>query len=100
MRKVDYQDSKGRMTQRLVPDDAPDANARYGIVVGPPDLDSLGLPQEVEIRLHNELFNRGLLTLDDVRKRRPEIMAAVQAALKVDAESVMAAYAVKESPSG
>lgn len=89
---VNYEDTKGRLSIREIPDDKPLAHARYGVLVGPPDLSSLNLPEEVEVRLNNELFNRGLLTLSDARRRPAELEAALKAALKLDVQALMAAY--------
>lgn len=101
MRNVDYEDSKGRWSVRQMPDDAPPENARYGIVVGPPDLSGLQLPEEVETRLNNELYHRGLITSADLRGRNNELQAALQAALRVDFQLLHAAYqGVEVTPNG
>ena len=63
-----------------------------GIPVGPPDVSSLGLPDDVSIRLHNQLFHRGLFTKANLRGRGQEIFAALQAAYKVDSAAVTALY--------
>lgn len=76
-----------------VPDDAPEFMWYAGVLVGPPDLASLGLPPMVELRLHNELYVRGLITLKDVTSRRiNELQAALTAAYKVDVNKLMEAY--------
>jgi hypothetical protein len=66
--------------------------ASIGIVVGPPDTSSLGLPDSIDIKLHNELFNRGLLTWNDVRLRPQEVLSALQSVLKIDSSKIMALY--------
>jgi hypothetical protein len=73
-----------------VPDDAAPELWQYGIIVGPPDLTSLGLPGEFQQRLHNELFNRGLITRRDVRQQ--DVFGALQAAFKVDAGLIVDLY--------
>jgi len=83
---------EGRKYKVQVPDGAPEAMWPAGIIIGPPDLSSLNLDYETETRLHNELFNRGLITLRDTRKRIQEIQAALQAAFRVDAGTIMEAY--------
>lgn len=75
-----------------VPDDSPEYTWQYGIVIGPPDLSGLGLPPAVTTRLHNELFNRGLITKNDVRKKANEVQGALQAALNVDVSSITELY--------
>lgn len=88
---VDIQ-KQGRWYKAIVPDDAPESKWQYGIVVGPPALEQLGLPPEIETRLHNELYVRGLIVLDDVLRRLPDVEAALRAALKVDAQAIQACY--------
>lgn len=92
MTKVVDAKKQGRWYKVVVPDDAPEELYAYGIIVGPPDLSSLGLPPSIEMRLHNELFVRGLISKRDVRSRMPDIISALQAALKVDAQLIAGLY--------
>jgi hypothetical protein len=92
MRQVSYADAAGRQFVTMIPDAAPDSEARKGVPVGPPSLTPLGLPKQTEVRLHNQLFSRGLLTQFDVEQRPGEVVAAVLAAFKTDALRVMALY--------
>lgn len=89
--RAKYQDDEGRWWVVLVPPGHED-EASMGIPVGPPDLASLGLPEAVEVRLHNQLFNRGLLTARDLKGRGQEVFAALQAAYRVDQGAVTALY--------
>lgn len=104
LRKVTYTDSEGRKRVSLLPANAGDEEAENGIPVGPPRLDTLELPLEIEVRLNNELFHRGILTGSDALRRRAEVVAALQSALKVDAGRIVDLYigsnghATKESP--
>jgi hypothetical protein len=91
-RQASYTDSDGRSWAVLLPDKAPDEDAPMGLHVGPPSLDSLGLPKEVAIRLHNQLFDRGIFTLKEARVRRTEIFAALQAAYQVDSTILLNLY--------
>lgn len=75
-----------------LPKEVPDDEAIKGIPIGPPSLESLGLPTEVEVRVHNQLFHRRIFTARDARLRRVEIHAAIRAALKVDTERVYQVY--------
>ena len=86
-----YEDPDGRLWAVLVPVGEED-EAAMGIPLGPPDLTPLGLPLEVEIRLHNQLYRRGLFTLRDVRRRGPEVFAALQAAYHTDVAAVTGLY--------
>lgn len=87
----------GRKQVVLIPDGAPDSHAKMGVLVGPPDLDVLQLPIAIEVRLHNELYNRGLLTRKDVQKRPQELFAALQAALRVDVAAIANLYSSEGS---
>lgn len=92
LRAVEWRDEDGRRWARGLPPQAPDSDARWGIPLGPPSLKALGLPAEVEIRLHNELYVRGLLTERDVRRRTHDIQAALMAALGVDTGRILTAF--------
>lgn len=84
-----YTDSDGRMFRVLVPEGG---DPKYGVIVGPPLLDNLNLPTVTMIKLHNELYHRGLFTYDDVKNRRSEVMSALQSALKLTIEGIVEAY--------
>lgn len=92
MRQASYEDAKGRKWAVLLPDDATEADAPMGIPLGPPSLESLDLPEEVEVRLHNQLFERRLFTVADIKARRQDIFGALQATLKVDIARIAALY--------
>lgn len=89
--RTDYQDDDGRWWAVLVPEGR-QGDASMGIPIGPPDLTPLGLPTGIEIRLHNELFHRGLLTQNNLKGRAREVFAALQAALHVDVATVTGLY--------
>lgn len=98
MKQVTWIDAAGRKWATLLPDSAPAAHARIGIPLGPPSTEDLPLPLEVQVRLHNQLFDRGLLTEDDVRRRGNEVAAAVMAAYRVDALNVIERFQRKKDP--
>lgn len=83
---------EGKKYKVVVPEGALEENWQYGVIVGPPDLSKLGLPYELEVRLHNELFNRGLITIPDVRRNMQSLQGALQAALRVDVQTIVQAY--------
>ena len=97
MRQSSYTDEEGRRRAVWLPDGAPDSDAQMGLPLGPPDLGLLGLPPEVEIRLHNQLFDRGLLRAKDVLRRRQEVFAALQAAFRVETERIVVLYLESEA---
>jgi hypothetical protein len=99
VRETQYTDTGGRLYKVLVPDSAPESHARYGIVVGPPNLDSLELDEKIATRINNELFNRGIFTYKDARRRRGEIYTALQSALRVEVGLIMDLY-LQESNNG
>lgn len=82
----------GKKYKVLVPNDAPPENWQYGIIVGPPDLTGLGLPPSIEVRLHNELCVRGLITKQDIHNRLGELTLAIQYALGLDAQKLAELY--------
>lgn len=92
MREVVYTDEGGKKFKVLIPDEAPDTHAKFGLIVGPPDLSALNIPKDMEIRLNNQLFNRGLFTNKDVLTRRREVVAALQATLALDADKIINLY--------
>lgn len=95
MREASYTDAVGRRWAVLLPDDLPDSDARLGFPLGPPALGRLGLPEDLEVRLHNELFARRIFTEADVR-RTSDIIAALQAAYKVEAMTILELLRPKE----
>ena len=97
LRQVTFVDARGRKWARLLPLPAPDSDAEWGIPIGPPPLTSLGLPGEVEVALHNQLFERGILTERDAKRGRLEIESALRAALRVDAGRVFDLYRGQEA---
>jgi hypothetical protein len=92
LREASWEDTEGRKWAVLLPESALDSEAALGIPVGPPSLESLALPIEVEVRLHNQLFDRRLLTTRDVKNRPADVMGALLAALKVDKQRLIAVY--------
>lgn len=75
-----------------VPDDEPEENYSRGLIIGPPDISRLGLPEEIEARLHHELFVRQVITRKDALKKRNEIYAALQAAFSLDVDRILECY--------
>lgn len=89
MRQSSYTDVAGRRWAVLLPDGVPDSDARLGLHLGPPPLDALNLPQETEVRLHNQLFARSIFSFNDAKHRRDELFAAIQAAYAVDSDRLI-----------
>jgi hypothetical protein len=89
---VTHVDELERKTVVQVPEGTPESKYGQGIIVGPPDLSGLDLPEEVTTRLHNELYHRGIIRRGDAKARRPEIQAALQSALRVDVELIVTIY--------
>lgn len=92
MKDVKYIDSGGRIWWVKIPDNLPDSEARLGIPIGPPSLEGLGLPEEIEISLHNQLAARRIFTSRDIKTRRADVLAAIQGALKLDTEKILTLY--------
>lgn len=91
-RITSYMDAQGRRWAVSLPDNAPESDASRGFLIGPPSLEALGLPVEVEVRLHNELFDRQLLTASDAKARRLDIFGALQTTFKVDTQRIVDLY--------
>lgn len=88
MKEVAYTDLSGRSWLVKLPDNASNTDAPLGIPVGPPPLESLGLPEDIEIALHNQLFSRHIFTSRDIKRNRANVVAAIQGALKLDVEKI------------
>lgn len=91
MKTIEYRDEDGRKFLVKVPEDCQDM-PEAGIRMGPPDLDSLRLPMEYEVKLNNQLYDRKLFTLADVRRRPEEVKAALQAILRLDVLQIISLY--------
>lgn len=91
-REVTWIDDAGRRFRVLIPAGAPDEDADHGLILGPPDLRPLGLPVEIEVRLHNALEGRGIITARDAASRPEEIVRALLSSFKASAQSVQALY--------
>ncbi len=85
-----YEDEEGKLWAVLIPQDEEDATK--GIPIGPQDISDLGLSKNIEIALHNQLFHRGLFNWRDIRHNQRELIAAIQAAYKVDAARINNLY--------
>lgn len=92
MKYVTYTDPQGRKWRRRLPDHVGEFQAEMGVPDGPPSLEDLGLPEEIEIALHNQLFNRGIFTKREAVRQRSEIVNALMAALKLDAQRIVDLY--------
>lgn len=90
-KRVEYKDESGRKYLVEVPEGYEDM-AEAGIRIGPPDLEPLNLPLEYEVRLNNQLYDRKLFTLADVRRRPDEIRAALHAVYHVDVLAIKYLY--------
>lgn len=85
-----WTDKDGRKFASVIPANMPDSEASRGATLGPPSLAPLKLPKATEIRIHNELHASGLYTFEDFRQRPADANRAIQRALKVDAQEIMA----------
>ncbi len=92
LREVDWTDAEGRIWRTLIPQNVSDSEAQRGVPVGPPSLEDLGLPLAHEVRLHNQLHARRLFTIKDVRTRRRDIVGALLAVFKLDAQRIVELY--------
>jgi hypothetical protein len=82
MKTIDYKDESGQWFVVLIPDDAPNSNAKYGIVLGPP----------IRIRLHNELFARRIITIADAKRNRVAVQSALLSVFALDSNRIVQEY--------
>lgn len=92
MRETTYVDPEGRKWRVVLPDEAPEEHASMGVRLGPPTLASLGLPLDLEVRLHNALYDRALYQEKDVLQRRTEVFSALLATFRLDVETIVRLY--------
>ena len=92
MKEVEYTDDRGRLFRVLISDTDTIDRARHGIVIGPPELDDLGLPESVMVSLHNQLYYRGLYSIREANKRRMDVVGALQAAMMLNVEKILSIY--------
>jgi hypothetical protein len=83
LREVTWEDASGKKHKSLIRDNDPDdvAIEGKGLSQDPPDIESINW-EDVKRDLHNQLFNRGLITKNDVMKQQNGITGAILAALK------------------
>ena len=77
----------GRKYRAFVSQDVPTGGY---VIIGPPEnlVDELGLPEPFATRLHNILYDRGILTVKDAT--RPNVITgALQEAYQVDAQKIV-----------
>lgn len=91
-RRATHREADGGEYTVWMPADAPPAMTAFGTRLGPPPLDELGLPDDTRVRLQNQLNARGILTYDDLRRRRSEAINAIQAAFRVDVNALEVLY--------
>ena len=96
--RVEWQSGDGRRWVSLCPTGTLPGDAERYPLVGPPDmaarLDALGLSGQVTVRIHNDLVANGLITAFDVLQAgaRERISGAIQRALRLGVEEIVAAY--------
>jgi len=88
-RRVQWTDDDGCWYISLLPNYEPDSNARMGLLLGPPDLRPLELPDDIRVRLNHELVHREILTTQDASNRRADVLAAIRSALRIDTERLL-----------
>lgn len=91
-KQVDWTDERGMKHRVTLPSRANNDSAPRGILVGPPDLSTLRLPEDIEVKLSNELASRGLFQYSDISRHRDQAQAAILASIRLDVDLLMAAY--------
>lgn len=79
---------EGRKYKALVSPD--EQNGAY-IILGPPEglVDTIGLPEPFATRLHNSLYDRGILSSKEASKQHRDVTGALQESLMIDAQRLM-----------
>jgi hypothetical protein len=98
MKLVDYEDDMGRKFKVSLPDDVPDVEAEFGNALGPPLLDSLHLPHDMMVKLHNFLFDMNIYTAKQAQMNRQHITSAIQRICGLHTESIIQLYGSVEKP--
>lgn len=87
MQIIEVQDELGRKYKAQ-------AEGDLRVILGPPEglVDSLALPEPLASRLHNILYERGILNLAAIKKTPNALAAALQEALLLDAQKLTEAF--------
>lgn len=88
LREVEWRDAFGRRWVALLPAELPDDMASMGLQKGPVSLEPLGLPLHYEVKLHNELVQRGVLTWDDAKRNPGELEGAVRSVIRAGGREI------------
>lgn len=91
LKRVYHQDNEGRKFIYMIPETAPESHAEMGVLLGPPSLEELDLPLQLEVKLNNALFARNIITPEDARNTEL-IRDAILGALKLDAQKIASLY--------
>jgi len=100
IKRVDFKGEDGRWFRVEVPLECPEEEYKFGIIIGPPDLDfalqERGWPEDLRIRLHNQLFSRKLFTYRDVARHPQDLEGALKSVLKMDMGKLQELYRQEE----
>lgn len=77
LKLISYIDGEGYNRQSWIRADSLD-NPEWGIAEDPPNLDSLGLSEEAQKELHNEIFKLNLITYVDVLQSGGKLSAVLR----------------------
>mgnify|MGYP000865130357 CR=1 FL=1 len=92
LREASYTDDFGRKWAVLLPDRLPDDAAPMGLPLGPQSLESLGLPLDIEVALHNALFERRVWDYATAVSRLSAVESAVRSVYRLSVHRVLDAY--------
>lgn len=82
MAVIEYTNSEGYLTIRLVPDDAEEENYHQGLVLGPPDLSEIPIKEDERKLLSNALARERLLRYPHLSGNRGRLLELAQRAVK------------------
>jgi hypothetical protein len=81
MRKVAWEDNRGKRHASLVRDTDHDSMAPKGVRLDPPDIEQIDW-EAVKRDLHNALIDQGLITQQDVSRQQTGITSAILGAMR------------------
>lgn len=90
MKQLLYIDKEGYKWISQLPDTASIDEISQGVLIGPPEFRNY--QKEFAIKLHNELFDRGIYTYLQAKANRQGIMQAIQSVLKFSAIAIEGEY--------
>ena len=99
MRQREYIDERGRKYLVRQPEGVSEDELNICPMIGPPDVvDILGFPEELATKLHNRLYELGVMTLKDANANPQLLTSAFQYVMKESVQALHHAYIDADEP--